>query len=566
MLQELIIKNFAIIETLELSFKKGMTVLTGETGAGKSIIIDAVGLLAGGRGSSEFVRFGEKKCSLEGIFSSEKNDELKKILLQESIEYDESVIMIQREIYANGRNVCRVNGSIVTISTLRKIGESLIDIHSQHEHQELMHVEKHLKLLDQFGSHALVRLKKEYQSYYNEYHSLNKQLNEWQYNEQEAAQRIDMLSFQLEEIEAASLVNDNEEEELKEERTRLANYQKIMESLSSSYDAIQGNETNGLDAIGQAMQSLQSIEEMNVEYKRIAELVSTSFYQLQEAASDLYHALDSLAYDEERLNEIEERLEVVHQLKRKYGNSIIEINSYAREAQLELEKLRNREEGMDDLSKKLALATKKVIESGKELSSERRKIAKRLKKSIQEQLKELYMEKVVFEVKFKQDVNELNEKNATIKGLDFVEFYVSTNPGEPLKPLNKTASGGELSRMILALKTIFSKSQGVTSIIFDEVDTGVSGRVAQAIANKIYSVASHSQVLCITHLPQVAAMADQHLLIEKEESKNRTITHVNELIEKEAIEEIARMLAGTKITKLTMETARELKNEAKRIK
>lgn len=557
MLQELTIKDFAIIQNLNLSFNRGMTVLTGETGAGKSIIIDAVGLLAGGRGSSEFIRHGAAKCVLEALFSLDGNPLTYELLKAYDIDSDEDSVIIQRDIHRSGKNICRINGRLVTIATLRLIGESIIDIHGQNEHQELMNPERHLSMLDHFGDQELVGLKKDFQETYIQYKKVEKAYEKWQNGEQALAQRLDMLQYQTSEIEMAELL-DGEEEELLEEKNILSNYQKIMSALSLSYDVLQGDEVNGIDLVGNAMTDMSSLEEIDEKYKNLSEAISNSYFQLQEAASDILREIDQMAYDENRLNEIEKRLEIIKQLKRKYGDSIAEIKTYYEKISAELDQTMNRENHLTNMTKELAGLSKKLIKKGSQLSLKRRTVAKDIERSIHEQLQELYMEKVVFEVQFFKPIKEFLSEEAHESGFDTVEFYIATNMGEPLKPLAKVASGGELSRMMLAMKTIFSKSQGITSIIFDEVDTGVSGRVAQAIANKIYMVAVHSQVLCITHLPQVAAMADNHLYISKSVENDRTKTHVTALETTEKIEEIARMLAGTEITKLTLEHAKEL--------
>ncbi|TFI70922.1 DNA repair protein RecN [Carnobacterium divergens] len=560
MLQELAIKNFAIIHDLSLSFENGMTVLTGETGAGKSIIIDAVGLLAGGRGSSEFIRHGESKCVLEGLFSLNKEAITFDLLKEYDIDFEDHTVLIQRDIHRNGKNVCRVNGRLVNIATLRLIGETMIDIHGQNEHQELMNPERHLGMLDQFGNEALSQLKADYHQTYLAYQKAKTTYEKWQNSEQELAQRMDMLTYQTNDIELAELVV-GEDDLLEEEKNLLVNYQRIVGALSVSYDALQGEEGSGIDLIGTAMTEMSGIEEIDGKYKQISESISNSYFQLQEAASDILKEMDQLAYDENLLNEIEKRLELIHQMKRKYGDSLAEIMNYYEKITIELSQIQNREDHIYTLTTELKELSEQLTKKGQALSEKRQEIAKELEISIHEQLKELYMEKVIFEVRFLS--KETTGKSFNEHGIDQVEFYIATNPGEPLKPLAKVASGGELSRMMLAMKTIFSQNLGITSIIFDEVDTGVSGRVAQAIANKIYLVAVHSQVLCITHLPQVAAMADHHLFISKTVVGERTETHV-ELLKKPAkVQEIARMLAGTEITKLTLEHAKELLELAK---
>lgn len=557
MILELNIKNFAIIQELSLEFDKGMTVLTGETGAGKSIIIDAVGLLAGGRGSTEFVRHGAKKCTLEGYFSLSHSLSLRRALEKYEIDVDDSVLIVQREIYATGRNVCRVNGSIITIAALKEIGGELIDIHGQNEHQELMYPENHIRLLDYYGDRSLNEAKEAYQRVYHSYRKVKKEQRNWRFNEQEMAQKVDILRFQVDEIEEVHL-QLNEEEKLQEEEQKLSNHQAIVEALNTSYEVLQGEDVSGMDLVGQAMDAMEGISGIDEQLKQISKSISAAFFGLQEAASDIYAELDSLEFDEGRLNEIEERLDLIQQLKRKYGSSIEEILQFYQEATTELEQIENREGKLDGLNQQVAELESELIKKAAQLSKKRRETAERLEAAIHDQLKELYMEKVVFSVQFKWNLTEFEVEKASELGMDRVEFYIATNPGEPLKPLSKVASGGELSRMMLALKAIFSIAQGVTSIIFDEVDTGVSGRVAQAIADKIHSVAVYSQVLCITHLPQVAAMADQHLLIRKEIKDGRTLTYVESLSRKSKTSEVARMLAGAKVTQLTIDTAKEL--------
>lgn len=563
MLVELHIKNFAIIEELSLDFKKGMTVLTGETGAGKSIIIDALGLLAGGRGSVDFVRHGSKKCVLEGHFTNPKNANMKSVFEEEEIEYDENLIMIQREIYDSGRSVCRVNGSLVTIALLKKIGSFLIDIHGQNEHQELMQDEYHIQLLDSFAKDKISPLKKDYQSVYKKYRLNQKKYREWKDREQELAQKIDILRFQTEEISAANL-EIGEEEKLEEEERRLANFQNITQSLSLSYQVIQENEPGALELLGKAMDEMRNIEDLDQDLKDLSKITSDTFYQLQELASEIYNLLDKQEYDEDRLNEISARLNVIQQMKRKYGSSITEILEFYDESMIELEEIEEGEFSKTELSERIEELEKELMSKGIELSKLRRELAHHLEEEIHEQLKELYMNKVSFLVNFESDLEDLTASDANSMGLDHLSFYISTNPGEPQKALTKIASGGELSRMMLAMKTIFTKSQGVTSIIFDEIDTGVSGRVAQAIAEKIYSISVQSQVLCITHLPQVAARADNHLYVRKEISEDRTATSAELLEEGERIEEIARMLSGSKITSPAMEAAKELRKSVKK--
>jgi DNA repair protein RecN (Recombination protein N) len=553
LLQELSIQNFAIIPQLTVDFREGMTVLTGETGAGKSIIIDAMGLLTGGRGSTDYVRQGETKAVLEGLFEMPKSEKLKDLLLELGIEGNEDSLLVQRDIWNSGKNVCRVNGRMVNIATLRKIGEHLVDIHGQHEHQELMDADKHLGMLDSFGGPELLEVKSDYTTAYHEYAQLHKQVVARQKNEKAFAQRIDMLKFQVEEIGDANLT-PGEEESLLEERNKLANYQKIASALNASYEAISGEGESALDRIGYAMNELMDIEDLDPEYKQISEVVSSAFYSLQEATSDLSRQVDSLDADESRLDIVEERLETIRSLKRKYGDSVEAILAYYDEITGELADSDFLVGESGELETTLKKMRQAAWDKGLVLRKKRKQLAKQLEQDILTELKELYMEKAEFEVRF-QDFAEFDLHE---EGIESAEFYITSNPGEPLKPLVKVASGGEMSRIMLALKTIFSKTQGITSIVFDEVDTGVSGRVAQAIADKIHQIAENSQVLCITHLPQVAARADYQYFIKKEVNGGRTQTSIQVLNEEERVQEIARMLAGAEVTKLALEHAKEL--------
>jgi len=552
LLSELSIKNFAIIEALSISFEKGLTVLTGETGAGKSIIIDAIHLLVGGRGSSDFVRHGEARAEIEGLFQIEKATHPVHTRASEfGIELEDEMIVLRREISKSGKSVCRINGKLVTISTLREIGSTLVDIHGQHEHQELMDESRHLSLLDQYGKPQIAAAVEEYGNIYQAYEQTVRKLKSLNENEQQMAHRLDLIQFQLSEIQQANL-QLNEDEALWEEKKQLSNFERIYEAVHASYNALQG-EQKGLDWISLVMSQMEDAAALNPEYKELTESIANSFYLLEDAAKALRSELDHLEFDPERLSMIEDRLNEINQLKRKYGNSIQAILEYGAKIEEELEKLQNKETHIDQLQKELQSLKKDLMIEGNELSNLRKKFARKLTDSIHAELKELYMQKTVFEVRI-----ESGEKFISKAGLDNVEFYISTNPGEPLKPLSKIASGGELSRIMLALKSIFSKHQEVTSIIFDEVDTGVSGRVAQAIAEKIHHVSVDSQVLCISHLPQVAAMADTHLYITKEMHDGRTKTKVTPLNEEEKIKEIGRMISGAEITDLTKEHAKEL--------
>ena len=550
MLLELTIQNFAIISHLHLSFHEGMTALTGETGAGKSIIIDAMGLLAGGRGSTDYLRQGAEKCRLEGLFEWPQQSEFQELTEELGID-QEDVLIVQRDITQAGKTICRVNGRTVTLANLRKIGLFLVDIQGQNEHQELLQPERHLSLVDGFGDDGFKEELLHYQDAYQEYRNLEKQVRNIQENEQLYVQRMDMLRFQQEEIAQAELI-EGEEENLIEEREKLTNYQKIVDALGQSYGALSSEEMSSVDGVSVALSEIQSIAHLDQAYEKITETIQSAYYLLQDAASDISRQLDKLELDEGRIEEVINRLETIRQLKRKYGESISVILAYYEEISKEISESAYTEGQLEQLEEQLTAKADAVWALAEQLHVKRREIAHRLEKDIVQELNDLYMEHAQFEVRF------ANGKQLTATGFDSVAFYLTTNPGEGMKPLVRVASGGELSRILLALKSIFSRKQGITSIVFDEVDTGVSGRVAQAIAEKISKIALNSQVLCITHLPQVAAVADYQYFIEKAIQEGRTETRVRQLSYEERVTEIARMLSGAEITELTVEHAREL--------
>lgn len=552
MLVEMTIENFAIIESLTLSFHEGMTTLTGETGAGKSIIIDALGLLAGSRASVEVIRQGADRCHLEGVFDWPKNPQFFALMQELLVNQEEDYLVVQRDIALNGKSICRVNGHVMTLANLKRIGRFLVDIQGQNEHQLLLQADQHQRLLDEFGGSDFQLALTEYKALYKEWQALAKTVLSRKKNEQSYVQRLDMLRYQVDEIEQAELVS-GEEESLSEERDKLLNFQKIVDAFASVHQLLSTDDHGVLDNVSLAANELQSVASFGKEYELLSESLTTVYYQLQDVAADLSRQMDLLEFDEQRLHQIEDRLEIIHQLKRKYGESVEFILAYYEKISLELLETAQSDGQLDQLESLLKEKEEQVAKKAAILHENRKEIARRLEKAIMNELRELYMEHTQFAVRFEALSQGYNEF-----GKDDVLFYLSANPGEPLRPLEKVASGGEISRILLALKTVFSTSQELTSIVFDEVDTGVSGRVAQAIAEKISQIGRRSQVLCITHLPQVAAFADFQYFISKTVQNNRTKTTVVELTKEERVEEIARMLAGAEVTTLTKEHAKEL--------
>ncbi|RYL92372.1 DNA repair protein RecN [Sporolactobacillus sp. THM7-4] len=565
MLLELQVVNFAIIEKLKLTFESGLTVFTGETGAGKSIIIDAIGLLAGGRGSSEYVRHGTKKAEIEGLFEINDHHEVLALLEDLGIDKNEDMIILRREISSRGKSICRVNGKLVTLAALHEIGQRLIDIHGQHEHQLLLNPDRHLPLIDQFGGQRLAQLKADYQKDYQQLANLARQREKFNQNEKQIAQRVDLLQYQVREIGASHLKKD-EEEQLLEEKRKLTNFEKVFHALKTSYEALDGDH-KGLDHLRKAAGALESVQDLDEELKGFSESVSNCYYILEEQASSLRACLENMEYDPQRLEDIELRLNDIHLLKRKYGENIREILDYYARIQNELDDLMNRDQKYDELNAAFRSHLDTLRKKALELSKARKKIVVQLNQAINHELRDLYMEHAVFDVHLEQRTPLESFHSYRPDGIDEAEFFITTNPGEPMKPLAKVASGGELSRIMLAIKSNFKHLMGVTSIIFDEVDTGVSGRVAQAMAGKIFNLSKSSQVFCITHLPQVAAMADHHLYISKQVTdNNRTKTVVKRLNDEEKVREIGRMISGVEMTDLTKKHARELIKLAEKAK
>lgn len=549
MLLEISIKNFAIIEEISLTFENGMTVLTGETGAGKSIIIDAINLMLGARASLDVIRHGANKAEIEGLFSVGENPALTQILEENGIDVTEELI-IRRDILQNGRSIGRINGQMVNLTTLRAVGQYLVDIHGQHDQEELMKPNMHIRMLDEFGNEQFADVKKHYQELFESYRQLRKRVVTKQKNEQEHKARIEMLEFQIAEIEAAAL-KAGEDQALNQKRDKLLNHKNIADTLTNAYVMLDDEEFSSLSNIRSAMNDLMTLEEFDADYKEMSANVSEAYYILEEVTKHLGDVIDDLDFDAGSLQQIEARLEVIYSITRKYGGSVDDVLEYYDNITKEYNLLTGSDESSDDMEKALKRLEKELIVAAEELSQERHALAKDLEAEIKQELADLYMEKADFQVQFTK--GKFNRD-----GNEAVEFYISTNPGEGFKPLVKVASGGEISRLMLAIKSAFSRKEDKTSIVFDEVDTGVSGRVAQAIAQKIYKIGSNGQVLAISHLPQVIAIADYQFFIEKRSDENTTVSTVRLLTEEERVEEIAKMLAGSDITEMAREQAREL--------
>ena len=549
MLLEISIKNFAIIEAISLNFEKGMTVLTGETGAGKSIIIDAMNMMLGARATTDVIRHGAPKAEIEGLFSVENSHALQMIFDEQGIELGDEII-IRREILQNGRSVSRVNGQMVNLSVLRSIGQYLVDIHGQHDQEELMRPQLHIQMLDGFGDADFLELKQAYQTNFDAYRKMRKQLLEIKKNQEEHKARIEMLEFQMAEIESASL-QPGEDLKLNQERDKLLNHKNIADTLTNAYTMLDNEEFSSLANVRSAMNDMESLEEYDVEYREISTSLSESYYVLEDVTKRLEDIIESLDFDGNRLMQIESRLDLIHAITRKYGGNVDDVLMYFAKITEEYNLLTGNHLSSDDMEAELKKLEVSLVDLATKLASARHNLAQQLETEIQQELKDLYMDKARFQVQF-------TKGKFTREGNESVEFYISTNPGEDFKPLVKVASGGELSRIMLAIKSAFSRKEGKTSIVFDEVDTGVSGRVAQAIAQKIHKIGQHGQVLAISHLPQVIAIADYQFFIEKISNDHSTVSTVRLLTVEERVEEVAKMLAGENVTEAALSQAREL--------
>lgn len=562
MLETLHIKNVALIEESEIRFDKGFNILSGETGAGKSMVIDSIHFVLGERTSKDFLRKGEQDAQVEALFVT-KEKEFQNLLLENGIlpEEDGSVL-ISRTIHASGRSVCRVNGSIVTAGMLKKFSENLIDIHGQHEHQSLLNSSKHSALLDKFCGENIVNLKMELSQLCTEYKKIQASIKELNVDERQRTQRMDILQFQIDEIIDADL-KESEEEELLKRKKALANCEKRQQITSNALQLLyNGNERQAsvVDLICDSIHDLQELANIDETTIPFRDTLNSIYAQLDDIVREIQKYSGTIESNPEELEFLEERLQLIYHLKRKYGNEVQEILQYLEKIKEELNLLSDSEEIICKLSKKKESIKKEIEKLCIQISAIRKEKAKEIQKEIEKQLWDLEMKNAHFEILVEQK----EEFNAN--GWDRVEFLISPNMGEELKPLAKIASGGEMSRIMLAMKTVFSKADNVETFIFDEIDTGVSGRTAQKVAEKMLSISKNHQILCITHLPQIAAMADRHYFIQKMVYNDRTATKVYELQQKDSIHELARLIGGAKITPATYKAAQEIKELANQIK
>lgn len=559
MLLELQINDFALIDKLNLKFNKGLNILTGETGAGKSIIIDSVNFVLGDRSSKEIIRTGKDKAEVQAVFENVNNPDFLNLMNEYGINIDRDIIILSRELNISGRSLCRVNGKIVTTSVLKNIGFFLIDIHGQHEHQSLLNEDYHIDVLDMFGGSILNDLKKDVEQSFNTAKKIKQALNSIMGDDIERERKLNLLNFQIEEINEAGLKKD-EEDELLKQRTILLNSEKLFSTLSLAYNSLYEGDDNSqsvFDKLGYVLSELRGITGIDERIGSMHKSIEDSYYIIESAITDIRDYRDKIDFNTELINEVEIRLDLISKLKRKYGRTIQDILDYRESICKEKAEIESSEERIDKL--KVQLEENNLILSSKSirLSELRKKIAKNLENNILYELKFLGMDKSIFTVQF-DTVKKDGNVNYNENGMDVVYFLISTNPGEPVKSLSKIASGGEISRIMLAIKTVLASNDKIPSLIFDEIDAGISGKAAQAVAEKLGQISANHQIICVTHLPQIASMADIHFYISKSIIANKTKTNVEELDFQSEIKEIARMLGGAKLTELTLKHAEEM--------
>ncbi len=566
MLLQLSIRNFALIENLNIEFSKGLNIMTGETGAGKSIIIDSVNFVLGERSSKDVISTGYEKTEVSAVFDWIDSPEFKDEMQYYGIGTDD-VLILSREMNIQGRSICRVNGKLVTTSILKSIGNYLIDIHGQHEHQSLLDERRHIGILDLFGGNELINIKDKVREAYEEIKAIKSKLKNIVGDDYDRESKLGFLNYQIQEIDNAKL-KPGEEEDLIKQKTILNNSEKLYSVLSSCYSLLYESSENispVYDSLGRVLTQLKSICGIDDRINAVANSLENAYFTVEGAVEDIREYKEKIDFNPELINEVESRLDMINRLKMKYGKDTGEILKYRDKIYKEAEDIKNSDEIIDKLKKQIDQKSALLYDLSQKLSNLRKSIAKKLEKNIMDELKFLRMDKTKFEVYF--DVLKKNgQVDFSENGIDIVYFLISANPGEPLKPLSKIASGGESSRIMLAIKTVMADADKIPCLIFDEIDTGISGKAAQAVAEKLGQISKSHQVICVTHLPQIASMADTHFYISKNVNEGKTRTKVEKLERSGQIKEIARMFGGAKITELTLRNAEEMLTMANELK
>lgn len=554
MLLQLNINNFALIDELSINFQEGFNVLTGETGTGKSILIDAISFVLGGKFNKGIIRNGEERAYVEGIFAIE-NEKTSQMLRELNIPYDDNIIIVNREIFSGGRSIIKVNNTTVILSKLKQIGSTLLDIHGQHENINLLNQGQHINYLDNFGEDNLKVKLIEYKEEYKKYIEINEKIESIANRGQEKEKLVDFIDFQIQEIDTAKL-KSGEYEELEEKYKVLSNADTISKVLNNSYNMLYNGDSENTSVssiIMHCVKELRTVENNSKNIQEIANNLEGLFYTLEETIRDIGSLKDEVEYDPNELDYINSRIYVIDSLKRKYGNSIEEIQDYKNKLSIELDEIQNGMQIIEKLKNEKKVIYEKLLQLGKELNSIRNIVGNKLKEFIQTELNYIGLERSNFDIEIL-----FNEDNFSSRGFDKVSFLISTNPGEPLAPLEKIVSGGELSRIMLAIKTVFIHKDNIPSVIFDEVDTGISGRIAVSVAEKMYTISTMHQVFCVTHLPQIAVMSDAHFIVTKEIIDDKTYSKIKKLEFDDKVRELARMTGGSEVSDLTLRHSNEM--------
>lgn len=557
MLRELYIKNVAVIDEATIDFEKGFNVLTGETGAGKSILIDSINMVIGSRSNKDIVRTGTEKALVSARFEVTSKEILNK-LDEFGIDTEDGDVILSRQITSEGKSTCRINGIMLPLGSVREIGELLVDIHGQHDNQKIMNKANHINFLDNYGKYNDIKI--EYTCLYNEYRQIIKKLEELNRYKEEREQKLDLLKFQIQEIELAKL-KSGEDEELEERRNFLANAEKITSGVQNAYEKLYGGDyqSSAFDLLMKAAKEMDIVSAYDDKLAAYSNRLNSAMAEIEDIAAEIKSYIDKADYSQEEIDSIESRLNIINSLKRKYGRTIEDINQYFDKITEEYEKYSLSEENIEKLLNEKEKIENKIDKVSGELSDKRKSAAKELESKIAKELSELDMPNVRFVVS-------VNNTEYNPNGCDEVEFLISANPGETPKAMNKIASGGELSRIMLAIKTVMTDNDASETMIFDEIDTGVSGRAAQKIAEKIAGFSGSCQVFAVTHLSQIAAMADAHFLISKESRNDKTYTSVNSLDRQGRIKELGRIIGGVSVTETTLKSAEEMLEMAHSVK
>ncbi len=565
MLLEMNIRNIALIERLRVEFSEGLNVMTGETGAGKSIVIDSVNLALGGRADRDLIRTGADKASVQALFDVRENERVAELLESWGYEAEDGYLTVTRELSASGRNLCRIGGAVATLAQIKQVTGLLVELHGQHEHQELMSSSRHMSILDAFGDPAHREKMKRVQSLYSEYMQVKGEMDALAAELRERTLTMDVLSRQLEEIKVLK-IKRGEDEKLERQFRLMENAEKISSGVERAYHLVYAGSDRApsvQEALRKAASAMSAIADLDDRFAEMSRRLDEMFYQAQDAGYELQDMMETLDFDPAAFDKIGARLTALEQMKRKYGPTLDEVIEFRDASELRLNALQQGDERMDELKERMAEVDRQMMEACRSLTASRRLLAAQFEKDVTAQLSELGMSKVRFQVRFL--IPEQDKQRLSPQGADAVEFLISPNPGEPLKPLSSTASGGELSRVMLAIKAVMADREQVGTMIFDEVDTGVSGRMAQVVGEKMASIGKCRQVIAVSHLPQIAALGNAHYLVEKTVADGRTVSSVKKLDDEGRVKELSRMVGGADDMESGMQHARNMLAAAKKI-